>query len=692
MISKKLKLSDKKLYAKYKEYIENYAPIMDYIKKQRLVKETEYKHINGFSLYCCSQDMVLEDLLIEAQNEEKANVPIDERKINKRFEQFEEYLGKDNYGERTIRSHKKIIRAFYRRHGISLPEDDLRNLMNPEIRLHIKNSEIFEKFKETINLENQSTIDGYLTSLTGYCEYNNMTIEELIQEADEEEEKKVRKSKRKLKERLIKYRKHIYTKYSNSTISTKMSDIVYFYVVNDIEIPNLPRPNKPYEPELSFKEIPTKEHVKRAIETTPSIKNRALFLFCMTSGASSAEAREFTVKEYIEGTEYYHKEKTNIKRALDKMDGKTDIYPVFHLVRKKKKKDYYSAITPEANQFIINYLKERENLTLDDKVFDYSRKAVTNAYQYVNDTNNWGWVKNNRQRFFTCHQMRRLNANIIDDVRLVHMIQGKKFDATIEAYFKRDPEKIRDKYKRYIPALTIYEKYEENFLSDDEWLQVQAEIKAKDELINDQTKEITELKEAQKDMRSNMNNLSDRLKELNKNLKHIDKEEPLDIEVKESFQHIVSELSDKTKFQYMSDEDIENYKMTKVEEQLLSFENDELLTIIEIAYEIATTEEEFDGTYDSTMNIIKKAIFRIKKNPDLVIKVKNYEEEKSIIHEKIKKLNNYLSEEMKDIGLWNDGETEEMKKKIIEYAFDDKKILNKEITKDLASELIEQFM
>ena len=33
-----------------------------------------------------------------------------------------------------------------------------------------------------------------------------------------------------------------------------------------------------------------------------------------------------------------------------------------------------------------------------------------------------------------------------------------------------------------------------------------------------------------------------------------------------------------------------------------------------------------------------------------------------------------------------------MKKKIIEYAFDDKKILNKEITKDLASELIEQFM
>jgi len=692
MISKKLKLSDKKLYVKYKEYIENYAPIMDYIKKQRLVKATEDKHINGFSLYCCSQDMLLEDLLKEAQNEEQANVPIDERKTNQRFEQFEEYLKKDNYGERTIRSHKKIIRAFYRRHGISLPEDDLRNLMNPKIRNHIKKSTIFQNFMDVLNLENESTIGGYLTSLTGYCEYYNMTIEELIEEADDEEERKVRKNKRKLKERLTKYRKHLYTKYANGTVSTKMSDIVYFYVVNGIEIPDMPKPNAPYEPELSYKEIPTKEHVKRAIETTPSIKNRALFLFCMTSGASSAEAREFSVKEYIEGTEYYHKEKTNIKRALEKMDGKTDVYPVFHLVRRKKKKDYYSAITPEANQFIINYLKERENLTLDDKVFDYSRKAVTNAYQYVNDTNNWGWVKNNKQRFFTCHQMRRLNANIIDDVRLVHMIQGKKFDATVEAYFKRDPEKIRDKYKRYIPSLTIYEKFEKNYLTDEEYAKAKAEIKAKDDIIREQEKEIAKLTSKHEKLETDVGDLSSRLRKMNQSLKHLDRQKPLDIDIKEAFQHTVYELADATKFIYMSNEEIENYEMTKVEEQFLNFNKDELLTIIEIAYEIATTEEEYDGTNESTMNIIKKAIFRMKKNPDLIIKVKTYEEEDGIKLEKLTKLSNYVSEEMEDIGLWNEKEEKEIKDKIISYAFDDMKILNNEITKDLASKLIEQFM
>lgn len=685
MISKKLKLTDRKLYEKYKNYIENYAPIMDYIKEQRLKKATEDKHINGFALYCCSQDKELEVLLREAKKEEEENLPMEERQINKRFKQFEEYLSNENYVEITIRSHKKNIRSFYRRHGVSLPEDDQRNLMNPEIRNHIKKSTIFQNFMDVLNLENESTIGGYLTSLTGYCEYYDMTIEELIEEADDEEEQKVRKNKRKLKERLIKYRKHLYTKYANRTVSTKMSDIVYFYVVNGIEIPDMPKPNTPYEPELSYKEIPTKEHVKRALETTTSVKNRALFLFCMTSGASSAEARLFTVKEFIEGSEYYHKEKTDIQRALEKMDGATDIYPVFHLVRKKKKKDYYSAITPEANQFIVNYLKERENLSLDDKVFDFSRKGVTNAYQYVNDINEWGWVNNNRQRFFTCHQMRRLNANIIDNERLVHMIQGKKFDPTVEAYFKRDPNKIRDKYKKYIPALTIYEKYEENFLSDEEWLQAKAEIKAKDEIIKEQEETI-------KTLESNVGTIERRLSKMSRSLRHIDKQEPLNIDVKESFESMVFDLADKDKFNMMTDEEFDNYEMTKLEEQLLSFNKDELLTIIEISYEIATTEEEYDGTLEPTKNIIKKAIYRMKKNPDLIIKVKTYEEEKEMMIEKYEKLIEYLSKEIDEIDLWNDTEAEEMKNKILDYAFNDIKILNSEITEDLASKLIEKFI
>ncbi len=677
MISKKLKLTDRKLYEKYKKYIENYAPVTDYIKEQRLKKATEDKHISGFALYCCSQDEELGALLEEAKKEEKEDTSIEEKQINERFNRFEEYLSNENYADRTIRSHKKTIRAFYRRNGISLPVDDQRTLMNPEIRNHIKESEVFQNFVDELNLENEGTIGGYLTSLTGYCEFFNMTIEELIDEADDEEERKVRKSKRKLKNRLIKYRKHLYEKYANSTISTKMSDITYFYVINGIEIPDMPRPNEPYEPELSYKEIPTINHVKRAVETTTSIKNRALFLFCMTSGASSAEAREFSVKEYLEGTEKYHGEKTDIKRALEKMDGKTDIVPVFHLVRVKKKKDYYSAITPEANQFIINYLKERENLSLEDKVFDYSRKGVTNAFQYVNDTNNWGWVKNNRQRFFTCHQMRRLNANIIDDVRLVHMIQGKKFDATVEAYFKRDPEKIRKKYLKYIPSLTIYEKFKTIWLTDEEYNKLAKEIKEKDEHI----KEIEERNKEQAEL----------IEQLQEQTTKIETE--VDAKIEQKVEDIKKDLLSDLAPNELRPNKIRNKIITHLHNDSVRVEKEDLPLIVELATNLALRHEEIWNEGKGIKEIVGKAKIELKIDQTLKKNLRKNVEEDYRVDKHMESIHEYVMKYAKENDLVDGIGGEYPEAKLIGYLLDNKeKYAKSEINEKLASEVLKGVM
>ena len=149
---------------------------------------------------------------------------------------------------------------------------------------------------------------------------------------------------------------------------------------------------------------------------------------------------------------------------------------------------------------------------------------MINAFQYVNDTNNWGWVNNNRQRMFTSHQLRRLNANIIDNGKLVHMIQGKKFDATIRAYFKQDPKKVRDKYRNEVRKLTEYEKYkviqDKNYISD--YAEMQEQISKKDEIIQNQSEQIKELTENQNNMDNTVKDLSKRLKEMGKQLKHLD--------------------------------------------------------------------------------------------------------------------------------------------------------------------------
>ena len=158
----------------------------------------------------------------------------------------------------------------------------------------------------------------------------------------------------------------------------------------------------------------------------------------------------------MEATKEYHGETNDIQKALEKMDGKRTIIPVFTLTRFKTHTQYYTCITPEANQFLINYLKTREDLSMDDKLFEISERGVTTAFESVNDTLGWGMV-NGKNRFFASHQLRRFNATTIGETRFGDMIHGRVFSKTTQAYYKQNPTQIKEDYKKYIEALTIYE-------------------------------------------------------------------------------------------------------------------------------------------------------------------------------------------------------------------------------------------
>ena len=513
MASKKLMIKNTKQYDKYKRNVENFAPLIDYIEKSNLTRESKISITTHLTLYCCSQDKYIHDLLNEAKREENSIKELSDRKINQRLDDFEQYLKDAGYAEKTVTSRVKTVRTFYRRENITVPPKDLRPLINPKLREEIKNSDVFKGFVLERNLTNESTIGGYLTSLTGYCDYYGMSIEELVEEAEQEEENNVRLKKRKIRRRLLEYRNHLYEEnFSNKTVKSKMTAIIFFFHTCEIDIPKLGRKeNVPYDRGISFDEVPKKEHVKKAIETTTSIKNRAVYLFCMTSCSGSAEAREFTIEEYIRGVkgladneeigdiniyEFLDEVEKDLNEALKNPQNLDDsIVPVFHFVRKKKKRDYFTCITPEANMYIVNYLKTREGLTLEDKVFDYSRKSLMRAFQSVNDKNEWGWINRDRQRFFTSHQLRRLGANLIEDERLVNEISGRKFDETTEAYFKRDKRKIRKEYFKWLDELTIYQKYRVYYMTDEKYATFAQELRAEKEEKEKLQKRVEELQE-----------------------------------------------------------------------------------------------------------------------------------------------------------------------------------------------------
>ena len=76
-----------------------------------------------------------------------------------------------------------------------------------------------------------------------YCEFNGMSLQELLDEAEKEEADNVKWKHRRVKTKLLKYRQFLLDNYSINTVRIHMSAVSKFYRFYDIEINPLPRLN-----------------------------------------------------------------------------------------------------------------------------------------------------------------------------------------------------------------------------------------------------------------------------------------------------------------------------------------------------------------------------------------------------------------------------------------------------------------
>ena len=100
----------------------------------------------------------------------------------------------------------------------------------------VENSKKFQQFIEERNLS-QATIKQYKATLRQYCEFNGMTLDQLLEEADNEEEQGVRMKKRTLKKRLVNFRTTIIETDSKNTIVNKVNQEKTLYRDFEIELP-----------------------------------------------------------------------------------------------------------------------------------------------------------------------------------------------------------------------------------------------------------------------------------------------------------------------------------------------------------------------------------------------------------------------------------------------------------------------
>lgn len=323
--------------------------------------------------------------------------------------------------------------------------------------------DILNEFVKTRNLTLR-TKHGYKDSLRIYLLVQEISFEELLEEAESEEEDMVRWKNRSLKFRLINFRIYLEENYLKSTARTHFQRIKTLYGHFEIEIHSLPpsstKNNNDFKP-ISFSDLPSREIIKSAFEISNPIM-RAMILFMVSSGCARKETLNLTIQDFIESTKEYHNE-TDIHEVLKILKAHDNVIPTFKLRRYKTDKFYFTFCSPEAVNEIINYLElEKRELKPNSPLFKINLDYLNTNFKNINDILNLGKVR--KYRRFRSHMLRKFHASSLYNsenslsVDEIDSLQGRSKNITRSSYFMEDPSKLKEKYVDSMDSIIILDK------------------------------------------------------------------------------------------------------------------------------------------------------------------------------------------------------------------------------------------
>lgn len=326
-----------------------------------------------------------------------------------------------------------------------------------------------------------TTRKGYIDSMRAYTEFLQKTPEQLIEESEEDIESGRLMRKRKIFNELREFREHLENSdLAPMSIKAKITGVRSFYNYYNIQLPVLPRSDTRTTPLIENKEIPKKEDIQDILTVADPLE-KALVLTGTSSGLAINEISNLKIQEFLDG---YDKE--------------TEI-TTLHLIRQKVGYEFYTFLTPEASRAILEYIKWRERTSekkdkdridamLKRKIkYDSRGKAtgylficrsivpeylekqdeelrklvpatIQSIYSELNEKANKSSPKGKRN-LIRSHNMRKFfNSTLLAngaDIFTTEYFMGHKIDPTKDAYFRADPKALKEKYKNFVPYLTI---------------------------------------------------------------------------------------------------------------------------------------------------------------------------------------------------------------------------------------------
>ena len=323
---------------------------------------------------------------------------------------------------------------------------------------------ILEDFCLTRNITNIHTIRNYKQAIKNYTESQGLNMQQLLEEAETEEEKGIRLKHRTLKKRIIIFQNYLLNEkgLSRGTLDKQVQNIKTIYHHYEIELPKIPAFNdnqiRDYEP-IYYDDLPTKEMIQEALKLSMS-NMRAIILFICSSGCAREETLSLTIQDFIEATSEYHNQE-NIPDVLYELKtSDANIIPTFKLKRRKTNQYYYTFCSPEAVDAIIAYLYSRDDKLLPEKqLFKMDKNYFIRRFNHLNQK--LGNHTKGAYGIFRSHNLRKFHASNLArgenglSISEIDSLQGRGKTKVHTSYFLDDPQELKKKYIANIDKVLI---------------------------------------------------------------------------------------------------------------------------------------------------------------------------------------------------------------------------------------------
>ena len=214
-------------------------------------------------------------------------------------------------------------------------------------------------------------------------------------------------------------------------------------------------------------DLPQKQHILQAIQSTSNKRNKALFYFMSSSGIRPVDVRNLKIKDWIKACNYYtENDDITIQELLDlEYD---NFIPCFYF-RPQKTSSFNNVCctfcTPESTVAVMEYLKTRHIRSNEEYLFssrgsDGGQLAQTSfrtLFQRLNDrefgVNKFG------ERFFQAKYLRKFFISTCNshsgDLLKVRLLAGHTLTDIDRAYNEINLNVMRRFYLKLVPYLSL---------------------------------------------------------------------------------------------------------------------------------------------------------------------------------------------------------------------------------------------